>query len=147
MHVLWVPGCVQLKSTSFLHWQAADPVSQTGLATQQLTQLWPPRLVRLQQGLDGKAAIFTKQWLGRQIWRPYCRVTASNVWAQAVELGDLGLLRLLRRQYAAALARDPALAALADRLEGACFNVAQPGLGGMLGDMMKALSAGEDDDS
>ena len=70
-----------------------------------------------------------------------------DVWAQAVEVGDLGLLRLLRQQYAAALARDPALAALADRLEGACFGVAQPGLGGMLGDMMKALSVGEDDDS
>ncbi|KAK9846633.1 hypothetical protein WJX81_007997 [Elliptochloris bilobata] len=66
---------------------------------------------------------------------------------KAVRCGELGLVRLLRRYYAAALARDPALGALADRLEGACFGVAQPGLGGMLGDMMQALLAGEDDGS
>ena len=61
-----------------------------------------------------------------------------------MEVDELALLRLLRRQYASVLKADPALEALADRLEGACFGVQQPGLGGMLGDMMKALSAGEE---
>jgi len=51
-----------------------------------------------------------------------------------VEEGELALARLLRRQYAAALAADPALDALAERLAG---------LGGVLGDMLASLAAGE----
>jgi hypothetical protein len=60
-----------------------------------------------------------------------------------VEEGKLALARLLRRQYAAALAADPALDALAERLEASCFGARQAGLGGVLGDMLASLAAGE----